>query len=191
VTEFAHTIEETTRFANAALVRSAPLAGGQLYALAEASRSYLAGHADFFSLLAEARWNGRGHQPYARVEYAARPEYVREGPAGGDAFFRYEHDIDPIGTTRWLIATAAYAFEATPSPWSVRPFLEVQHHQVRGDQGAVSATDLFGGTSFWAISLGARVFFGGDPMRMGSYGVLDPATAMNRAGAGTDATHVH
>lgn len=190
VTEFAHTVEETTRLANAALMRSAPFRGGQLYTLAEASLSYLADHDEFFSLLAEARWNGRGHQPYVRVEYAARPEYAREGAAGEDEFFRYEHDTDPIGTTRWLIATAAYAYELTPSPWSVRPFVEVQHHQVRGDQGPVSATDLFGGTSFWALSFGARLFFGGEPMRMGSYGVLDAMTEMSRA-ATSGAVHVH
>jgi hypothetical protein len=187
VTEFAHTVEETTRFANAAIVRSAPLGSGQLYMLAEASRSFLADHSDFFSLLAEARYDGGGHQPYARVEYAARPEYARNGPPGSDEFFRYEHDTDPVGTTRWLIATAAYAFELTSNPWSVRPFAEVQHHQVRGDQGGIVATDLFGRTSFWALSLGARVYLGGDPMRMGSYGVMDSMTEMSRTGA----VHVH
>ena len=187
ITEFAHTVEETTRFVNAALVRSAPLGSGQLYTLAEASRSFLAGHADFFSLLAEARYDGGGHQPYVRVEYAERPEYVRNGPASTDDFFRYEHDTDPVGTTRWLIATAAYSFELTPNPWSVRPFVEVQHHQVRGHQGGIVATDLFGGPSFWALSVGARLFFGGDPMRMGSYGVLDSMTEMTRTGA----LHVH
>jgi len=187
ITEFAHTVEETTHFGNAAVVRSAPLAGGQLYALAEVSRSYLADHDDFFSLLAEARWSGRGHQPYARVEYASRPEYTREGPAGDAEFFHYEHGVDPIGTTRWLIATAAYAFEVTPSPWSVRPFIELQHHQVRGDSGPVTATGLFGTTRFWALSAGARIFLGGEPMRMGSYGVLDSMTEIEMTGA----AHVH
>jgi hypothetical protein len=187
VTEFAHTVEETTRFLNTAVVRSGPLGGGRLYTLAEASRSFLANHSDFFSLLAEARYEGGGHQPYARVEYAERPEYTRSGPANTDDFFRYDHDDDPVGTTRWLIATAAYAFELTPNPWSVRPFIEVQNHQVRGAQGAVSATDLFGRTSFWALSVGARLYFGGDPMRMGSYGVLDSMTEMSRTGA----VHVH
>jgi len=196
VTEFAHTVEETTRFANAAVVRTAPLAGGELYALAEASRSFLADHEDFFSLLAEARWGDGRHQPYVRVEYASRPEYAREGPAGNEAFFHYEHDVDPVGTTRWLIATAAYAYELTPTPWSVRPFVEVQHHQVRGDSGGVTATGLFGGTRFWALSFGARVFLGGEPMRMGSYGILDSMTGMERmqVGMGTDAAggaHVH
>jgi hypothetical protein len=85
-----------------------------------------------------------------------------------------------MGTTRWLIASVAYAYELTGVPWSVRPFVEVQHHQVRGDQGGIAATDLFGGTSFWAFSVGARVFLGSGPMRMGSYGVLDAMTVMER-----------
>jgi hypothetical protein len=40
---------------------------------------------------------------------------------------------------------------------------------------------LFGGDAFWSLSLGMRLYFGGDPMRMGSYGVLDPMTTMNRS----------
>jgi hypothetical protein len=180
VTEFAHTVEETSRLINAALTRSGPLGPGSLYALVEASASFLEGHDDFFSFLAEARYDHRGHQPYVRFEYARRPEYEREGPAGEDDFFLYEHHDDPVGSTRWLISTAAYAYEVTGSPWSVRPFVEVQYHQARGDRGAISATDLYGSTSFWGVSVGARVFLGGDPMRMGSYGVLDPMTQMNR-----------
>jgi hypothetical protein len=190
VTEFAHTVEETTRLVNGAVQRSAGLGGGHLYGLVEGSWSFLEDHASFFSFLGEARYEVGRHQPYARVEYARRPEYARLGTSGTD-FFRYEHGEDPVGTTRWLIATAAYAYQATGSPWGLRPFVEVQHHQVRGDQGGVSATELFGGTSFWALSLGARVFFGGGPMRMGSYGVLDAITHMVRAPAAGDLEHVH
>jgi hypothetical protein len=187
VTEFAHTVEETTRFTNVALMRSGPVAGGRVYVMAEASRSFLADHTDFFSILGEMRWDDGRRQPYARVEYAARPEYDREGLAGDDDFFRYDHDEDPMGRSRWLIVTAAYAQQATPNPWSVRPFVEVQFHSVVSDEGP-SARQIFGSSSFWALSLGARVILGGDPMRMGSYGVLDPMTEMSRTDA---AAHVH
>ena len=44
----------------------------------------------------------------------------------------------------------------------------------------MSALDLFGDDRFSALTLGARIFFGGEPMRMGSYGVLDPMTRMSR-----------
>ncbi|MDH3205854.1 MAG: hypothetical protein OEO79_04540 [Gemmatimonadota bacterium] len=181
VTEFAHTAKETTSLVNAALRRSAPLGDANLYALVEGSVSILEDHRKFFSVLAEARYQSGRHQPYARFEYARRPEYERQGLSGEEAFFRYEHDEDPMGTTRWLISTAAYAYELTGQPWSLRPFFEVQHHQVRADQGGIAATDLFGTTSFWAISVGARVFLGGNPMRMGNYGVIDPMTEMNRS----------
>jgi len=55
------------------------------------------------------------------------------------------------------------------------------------DEGP-SARQIFGANSFWALTLGARVILGGDPMRMGSYGVLDPMTEMSRTGT---AVHVH
>jgi hypothetical protein len=169
-------------------MRSGPLAGGRVYAMAEASHSFLADHDDFFSILGEMRYDDGRRQPYARVEFATRPEYDREGPAGEDDFFRYEHHDDPVGRSRWLIVTAAYAQQVTPNPWSIRPFVEVQFHRMVGD-GETSARQIFGTNSVWALSLGARVMLGGDPMRMGSYGVLDPMTEMSRAGTG--AAHVH
>ena len=180
VTEFAHTFEETSRLINGALRRAGQVGPGDLYALAEGSASFLDDHDSFFSFLAEARYDYEGHQPYLRFEYPRRPEYEREGPPGDDEFFHYEHHDDPFATTRWLISTVAYAYEMTENPWSLRPFVEVQHHQARADSGPVSTTELFGTTSFWGLSVGARIFLGGDPMRMGSYGVLDPMTQMNR-----------
>ncbi|MGE0158176.1 MAG: hypothetical protein AB7T31_02120 [Gemmatimonadales bacterium] len=196
VTEFAHTVQETTHLTNAALQRTGDLGAGRLYVLGEASRSFLTDHTDFYSLLAEARWDDGRRQPYARVELAARPEYEREGAAGDESFFRYDHEVDPVGRTHWLIVTAAYAQQVTRNPWSVRPFVEVQHHSVWADLGP-SAGQLFGSTSFWALTLGARLIVGGDPMRMGAYGVLDSMTEMGRdtgmAGmsAPAPAAHVH
>ena len=172
--------EETTRLWNAALRLSPNAAGGRLYALVEASRSDPDSHEGYFSLLGEGRFDVDRHQPYLRVEYATRPEYSREGGAGTDLFFRYDHDADPIGATRWLIGTAAYAYQVTASPWSLRPFVEVQHHWVREERGGIDPNDLFASSSFWAVSVGARLFLGGGPMRMGSYGVLDAMTAMGR-----------
>jgi hypothetical protein len=180
VTELAHTsAEETTWLWNAALRPSLVVGETHVSGLLEASRSALADHENFFSILAEARIDRGGHQPYLRVEYASRPEYARESASGSD-FFRYHDHDDPLGSTRWLIATAAYAYELTETPWSLRPFVELQHHQVRGDRGGIAATDLYGTTSFWALSIGARIFLLGGPMRMGAYGVLDPMTEMNR-----------
>ena len=179
VKEIAHTSEEeTTWLWNAALRPSLTFGDAHVYGLLEASASYLEDHENFFSVLGEARYDRNGHQPYVRLEYASRPEYAREAPSGPD-FFRYEHHDDPLGSTRWLITTAAYAYELTETPWSIRPFVEAQYFQVRGDRGGIAATDLYGSTSFWSFSVGARIYLIGGPMRMGSYGVLDPMTDMD------------
>jgi hypothetical protein len=93
-------------------------------------------------------------------------------------FFRYEHDAEPIGATRWWIATAGYALLLSDLPASVRPFIELQHFTVREVRGGVDPRTLFGDDSFWGVTLGARIFLGGEAMRMGSYGVLDPMAGM-------------
>jgi hypothetical protein len=62
---------------------------------------------------------------------------------------------------------------------ATRPFAEVQHHHVSPERGAVDPRLLFGSDGFWTVSAGFRLFFGGGPMRMGSYGVLDDMTLMH------------
>jgi hypothetical protein len=125
----------------------------------------------------------RRHQPYARVEYATRPEYERQGAPGTPGFFRYEHGAHEVGATRWLINTVGYGFTASALPVSVRPFMELQHSLVRGARGGVDPRALYGDRSFWSVTAGARIYFGGGAMRMGSYGALDPMTAAMRPGA--------
>ncbi len=177
--------EETTGLLNAALRRSGPAGPGELYWLAEASRSDPEASEGYTSLLAEMSYAANRHQPYLRLEYATRPEYARTGPAGSDDFFRYDHDGHATGATRWLIATAAYARQLSSYPASLRPFLEVQYHRVRAERGDVPRSGFPGtDSSFWVLSLGARLFLGGGPMRMGSYGILDPMTMMGRTMAG-------
>ena len=156
---------------------------GMLYALAEASRSEPERGTGYYSLLGEALaalGEGARHQPYVRVEYATRPEYERQGAPGTPGFFRYDHDAHEIGATRWLIGTVGYSYESSGYPASVRPFLELQHYTVRAERGAVDPRALFGGRDFWSVSAGARIYLGGGPMRMGSYGALDPMTASMR-----------
>ncbi len=106
-----------------------------LYVLTEASRSWPEDDDGPFSVVGEAELVRGPHRPYARVEYATRPEFVRLGPAGTEDFFRYDHDADPIGGTRWFIASAGYGHEATGYPASVRPFIEVQYHYAAEERG--------------------------------------------------------
>jgi hypothetical protein len=174
---------ETTRLWNvAAWFESAP-GPRTVQALVEYSRSDPEHGDGIFSMLGEAKLTAGPHEPYARVEYATRPEYARLGAPGTGDFFRYDHDAEAIGTTRWLIGTLGYGVAATRGMISVRPFLEAQWSRVKLEEGpaVLEPEALFGDDAFWSLSFGMRVYFGGDPMRMGSYGVLDPMTTMNRS----------
>lgn len=179
VTEEHGAEDETTALANAALRYAGNIGGSLLYALLEGSISDPEGDDEgFWSVLAEAQLSRSGHQPYARVEYATRPEYHRNGLPGTEDFFRYDHDSHADGATRWLISTLGYGYAPQgDGRISSRPFAEVQHHYVSAERGAVDPIALFGKRSFWSVSAGFRVFVGGGPMRMGSYGVLDPMSA--------------
>lgn len=156
---------------------------GTVYGLAEFSRSAPRGGTGYHSALAEGQLAmGRGdrHQPYARVEVATRPEYAREGAPGTPGFFRYDHDAHAIGATRWVITTLGYGYDAGRYPASVRPYVEVQHNAVGASRGGIDPRALYGQRQFWSASFGARIFLGGGPMRMGSYGALDPMAAAMR-----------
>lgn len=174
--------EETTRLWNLALRHGLTYDFGEVYGLVEFSRSEPEHDDGYFSVLAETQVTMGRHQPYLRLEYATRPEYPRDGAPGGDAFFRYDHDAEAIGATRWVIANLGYNLLATRGQLSIRPFANAQLHRVTRERGpaVLDPEALFGVGTFWSVSLGARVFFGGDAMRMGSYGVLDSMTSMNR-----------
>lgn len=182
--------EDLTVLYNVALRHQASHPVGSLYGLVEASMSEPEDGEGYFSVLGEmqGRLGPRGrHAPFVRLEYATRPEYPREA-SSGDGFFRYDHDDHALGATRWLVSSAGYSQEWTTLPFSARPFVEVNHHRIRPERGpvAVAPETLFAGNSFWSVSAGFRVFLGGGPMRMGTYGALDPMTASMR-----DALHDH
>jgi hypothetical protein len=194
VAEAHHGVKEVTQLANAAVRHSGATRLGSVYALAEASRSWPEGGQGYHSLLGETRLGlGRGerHQPYYRAELATRPEYARAGAPGTPGFFRYDHGAHAVGSTRWLINTVGYAYQTSGLPSSVRPFVELQHSAVSPGRGAVSPQALFGGRTLVSLSAGMRLFFGGGPMRMGSYGILDPMAAGMQPGAGSAHVGTH
>jgi hypothetical protein len=163
---------------------------GGIYALAEAAWSDPSEGPGYHSFLAESQVRIGRHRPYARLELAERPEYARRGLLGSDGFFRYEHDAAPLGSTRWLIASLGYEYQLGRHGVSGRPFVEVQHHQVGAGRGGIDPEVLFGSDHFWTVSAGVRLFLGGGPMRMGSYGVLDDMTLMHHPlGGETMSTH--
>jgi hypothetical protein len=167
------------RLANAAVRHQQRHALGDLYALAEASWREPDEGNGWYALLGEAELRAGRHQPYYRVELSTRPEYARRS-ADGDGFFRYDHDSQPIGATRWLINTAGYRYDLTRGSFAGAPFVEVQHGDVRRETGTIDPGALFGAGGFWSITTGMRIFLGGGPMRMGAYGVRDDMTRMHR-----------
>jgi hypothetical protein len=171
---------EITRLYNLALRHEKDHGSVHVYGLLEASRSDPEDVTGNYSILGEGSLTVGPHKPYARVEIATRPEYQRAGAPSTRGFFRYDHDEKPIGTTRWFILSAGYGYTATALPFSARPYVEAQFNRVRPERGGIDPVVLFGRSSFWSLSAGFRVFLGGDPMRMGSYGVLDPMTRMHR-----------
>jgi hypothetical protein len=171
--------ETLTHLYNTAVRHAGRVGASNLYGLAEYSVGNTEGNR-YFSALGESQLEAGRHQPYVRVEYSTRPEYRREGVPGTDRFFRYDHDDEPIGATRWLITSLGYGHRLSGYPASARPFIELQHFRVRPEHGGITPQALFGRSSFWSLSAGVRVFLGGEPMRMGTYGILDPMTVMHR-----------
>ncbi|HET9439990.1 MAG TPA: hypothetical protein VFO52_07450, partial [Longimicrobiales bacterium] len=151
-----------------------------MYGLLEASLSDAEEDEGYWSVVAEGSLQRGRHKPYGRIEYATRPEYARQGARGGDEFYRYDHDSHPIGATRWLIASAGYGHTVTRLPYSIRPYVEAQYNRVSEERGGIDPQLLLGRDNFWTFSAGFRIFLGGDPMRMGAYGILDPMTMMHR-----------
>lgn len=191
-----HGKAETTKLVNGAIRHAQAYGAGRVYALVEGSRSNPERGRGHWSVLGETQLSlGRGwkHQPYLRAEYATRPEYERQGAPGTPEFFRYEHGAHEIGATRWLITTMGYGYETSGLPVSARPFVELQHNAVREERGGIDPRTLYGARSFWSVSAGARLYFGGGPMRMGNYGALDPMTAAMRpmARGASAAQHAH
>lgn len=195
VTEEHDNAETTSNLFNAAIRHEHDHGDVHMYALLEASLSDPEEEDGYFSVVAEGSLQRGRHKPYGRIEYAARPEYARAGAPGTDGFFRYDHDAHAIGSTRWLIVSAGYGHTATTLPWGIRPYVEAQYNRVRADRGPVVPEQLFGRRNFWTLSAGFRIFLGGDPMRMGAYGILDPMTMMHRmqmlSAAEPAATHQH
>jgi hypothetical protein len=169
-----------TRLFNAALRHEQPYAFGRLYTLLEGSLSDPKGADGYFSVAGEASLARGLHKPYARIEYASRPEYSRMGTPDQRGFFRYDHDEEPIGSTRWLTVVGGYGITATRLPFSARPYVEAQWNRVSEERGGIDPQTLFGRSSFLSLSAGFRLFLGGEPMRMGAYGVLDAITLMHR-----------
>ena len=155
--------------------------GWPVYGLAEWARtSEASGFFVFHSLLAEGAWTvGRSRFHY-RLERTERPEEVRTFSLFRSIRPHLENSI--LGTTRWTIHTAGYAFQLRArDAVSARPFVELSYGRMADVGGGLfDAQSFYGKTSFWSVSLGARLSLGLPLHRMGRYGVAQD-TADSRA----------
>ncbi len=158
---------------------------GRRSLLIEAARSRVEDQpvSGYYSVLAEGKMPVGPVHAYMRAEYATRPEYPRG--SGDEGYFRYSHHAHPVGASRWQIGAVGVEASEWLGSVLVRPFVE----------GAVQRASRVAGTidprlpldqGFTLLTVGVRVFPGGGPMRMGSYGLRDDMSRMLIPAPGAD-----
>jgi hypothetical protein len=153
-----------------------------VYGMAEWARTSEAnGFFVFHSFLAEGAWtHGRGRLHY-RFERTERPEEERTVSPFRSVRPHFENSI--LGKTRWTIHTAGYGFALRPMEiMTALPFVELSYGRIADIGGGLfDAKSWYGRTSFWSITLGARLGLGMPLHRMGRYGVAqDTAVEADR-----------
>jgi hypothetical protein len=142
------------------------------YALLEwAQTSEAQGFFVFHSLLGEGAWTLGRHRLLYRFERTERPEEERILNPFRSARPHLENSI--LGTTRWTIHTAGYGFQLPATAGiDALPFLELSYGRIANEGGGLfNVQSFYGKTSFWSISVGARLSAGMPMHRMGRYGV--------------------
>lgn len=134
----------------------------------------------FDSYLVEAEARPGRHRAYFREERTERPEETRTLSRFRTQRPHLENSL--IGITNWNIHSIGYGF--TFGPWfdglQVEPFGEVTYATVASVGGGLFRPEqYYGGTEFWAVSLGVRLDWRMMGHRMGRYGVAAaPMAAM-------------
>ena len=155
-----------------------------VYGLVEWARTSEAkGFFVFHSALAEGAWTLGPSRLYYRFERTERPEEER-----GPRRFRSQRPIlenSIVGITRWTIQTAGYGLQLRlGKAFTTFPFLEVSYGRIgKAGGGLFDPQSFYGKTSFWSLSLGARLSLGMVMHRMGRYGVAQDTAP------GTDVAH--
>jgi hypothetical protein len=143
-----------------------------VYGLVEWARTSEAdGFFLFHSFLAESALTlGRSRLHY-RFERTDRPEEERTLNLFRSVRPHLENSI--LGTTRWTIHTAGYGYELRPiEVLHALPFVELSYGRIADVGGGLfDARSFYGKSSFWSITLGARLSLGMPLHRMGRYGV--------------------
>ena len=133
----------------------------------------------FDTYLVEVEARPGRHRPYFRGERTERPEEQRTLSRFRTQRPHLENSL--IGITNWNIYTVGYGF--TFGPWleglRVEPFGEVTYATVAPVGGGLFRPEqYYGGTEFWALSLGVRLDWRMRGHRMGRYGVAEYMTSI-------------
>jgi hypothetical protein len=159
-----------------------------VYGLLEWARTSEAeGFFVFHSVLAEGAWTLGRSRLYYRFERTERPEEERTLNPFRSLRPHVENSI--LGKTRWTIHTAGYTVHLQPvSVLSVLPLAELSYGRIANVGGGLfDAQSFYGKTSFWSVSVGARLSLGMPLHRMGRYGVAQDTA--NSRGMGHDGHH--
>ena len=151
---------------------SGALGSFPVYGLLEWARTSEAeGFFVFHSVLAEGAWTLGRSRLYYRFERTERPEEERTLNPFRSLRPHLENSI--LGKTRWTIHTAGYTVHLQPvSVLSVLPLAELSYGRIANVGGGLfDAQSFYGKTSFWSVSVGARLSLGMPLHRMGRYGV--------------------
>jgi hypothetical protein len=156
-----------------------PVGDWPVYGLIEWARTSEAnGFFVFDSFLAEGAWTRGPSRLHYRFERTERPEEQRiSNPFRS---FRPHLENSILGTTRWTIHTAGYGVQLQPAPvLGVLPLVELSYGRMADVGGGVfNVESFYGKTSFWSLSLGARLTVGSPLHRMGRYGVAQDTAGM-------------
>lgn len=150
-----------------------PVAGTDLYLMAEWAHTDEEGVFAYASLLAEAQVRAGRHRPYLRVERTDRPEETR---IFDDPFrsVRPHNENGNLGITRWTTVTAGYGLALTGAgPVRAEAIVEAARARVAVRTGVVlDPAGFYGGNTLWLLSVGMRIGVGAPLHRMGRYGAL-------------------
>jgi hypothetical protein len=167
---------------------SGALGSFPVYGLLEWARTSEAeGFFVFHSLLAEGAWTLGRSRLYYRFERTERPEEERTLNPFRSLRPHVENSI--LDKTRWTIHTAGYTVQLQPvNVLSVLPLAELSYGRIANVGGGLfDAQSFYGKTSFWSVSVGARLSLGMPLHRMGRYGVAQDTA--NSRGMGHDGHH--
>jgi hypothetical protein len=161
---------------------SGPIGRWPVYGMVEWARTSEAnGFFVFDSFLGEGAWTRGRSRLHYRFERTERPEELRTLNLFRSLRPHLENSI--LGTTRWTIHTLGYGIQFQPAAGvGVLPLAELSYGRMADVGGGLfDVRSFYGKTSFWSVSLGARLRLGIPLHRMGRYGVAQD-TAPNSSG---------